>query len=168
LDAAARGMMAFCVAVRMCAAGGGKSAANAVDVRERRAGFAARALAGARNVAAAAVLAASAAWLATDAAAAATITAPGDCVMGEGDACAELAGDNPLIRKLQERSLANKEATLKKQLDEWYLRGYGDYFKVGYDKELVHLENGEWELRDPESILQRAARRLTGPAPQSK
>ena len=38
------------------------------------------------------------------------LRAPGRCANGEGDGCADLAGDNELIKSLQQKSSENREA----------------------------------------------------------
>jgi hypothetical protein len=52
------------------------------------------------------------------------------CYQGTGDGCAELSGDNPLILKLQEQSIRNRERNEKEALYAYYMKNYPDFFNT--------------------------------------
>ncbi|KAA8494997.1 hypothetical protein FVE85_3238 [Porphyridium purpureum] len=80
----------------------------------------------------------------------------GTCYFGEGDGCATLAGENELIRSLQEKSRLKKDEIVKEQRESWWARGYADYFKFGYDQDLVRSSDGSWVLKRTPSLLEKA------------
>ena len=66
------------------------------------------------------------------------------CENGEGEACTDLAEGNEYIRKLQERSKANKAANEKKLYDKTVRQlGYSDFFD-GMDLYLVQKSDGKY------------------------
>mmetsp|Transcript_784 Transcript_784/g.1312 ORF Transcript_784/g.1312 Transcript_784/m.1312 type:complete len:162 (-) Transcript_784:140-625(-) len=79
-----------------------------------------------------------------------TVGASG-CYMGVGSACDDLSAGNELIKSLQQKSRENKDKTAKELRDRYYENGYADYFMFGYDKKLVHTNDGQWLLQKPEN-----------------
>lgn len=82
---------------------------------------------------------------------AAVISAP-LCEQGQGDGCAELAGDSAYIRELQSRSSQNREERDKAALERYSVNNFGDYFAAGFPpRKLVRHKDGKYEaLTDAE------------------
>lgn len=47
-------------------------------------------------------------------------------------------------------------------VEDYWVRNYGDYFKVGSNKDLVKKEDGQWELRTPETPESKIVKSLFG------
>ena len=50
------------------------------------------------------------------------------CYQGTGDGCTEMSNDNPLIQRLQQQSVKNRERNEKEALYAYYMKNYPDFF----------------------------------------
>lgn len=82
------------------------------------------------------------------------------CIGGEGPGCEAAASESPIVRELLEKSRANRARHDKETLEEYWARGYGDYFSFGYNKELVKGEDGKWSLETPNDLRTQMENRL--------
>lgn len=89
----------------------------------------------------------------------ATISAE-QCISGEGPGCEAAAAESPVIRELLEKSRTNRAKNEKKMLEDYWARGYGDYFSYGYNKNLVHGEDGKWSLEEPNDLRSQVERKI--------
>lgn len=65
-----------------------------------------------------------------------------------------------MIRELLEKSRANRAKHEKQTLEEYWARGYGGYFSYGYNKDLVHGEDGKWSLQEPNDLRSQVERKI--------
>lgn len=79
---------------------------------------------------------------------------------GEGAGCDAAAGDNPLIRELQERSKRNKTRNDEAVRERYWREGYGSYFSFGYNRALAKdPDTGKWSLKELDDPVSTAIRK---------
>lgn len=105
------------------------------------------------RAAATAAAAAAAVLLATSLPSLAAISSA-PCVAGEGAGCAEVAEENPLVKRLQEQSRKNKDVNDQAMLEQYWKKGYNSYFSFGYNQQLQKDEaTGKWSLVTPDNPI---------------
>lgn len=76
------------------------------------------------------------------------------CVAGEGAGCADVAEENPLVKRLQEQSRKNKDTNEQAMREKYWREGYNSYFSFGYNQQLQKDEaTGKWSLVTPENPI---------------
>lgn len=85
------------------------------------------------------------------------------CVKGEGSGCEANASESPLVRKLLEKSRANRERNDQETLEKYWKQGYGDYFAYG-NKKLVKNRDGTWALEEPDDLILEIGKRIAAMA----
>ncbi|KAK1865209.1 hypothetical protein I4F81_007743 [Pyropia yezoensis] len=94
------------------------------------------------RAAATAAAAAAAVLLATSLPSLAAISSA-PCVAGEGAGCAEVAEENPLVKRLQEQSRKNKDVNDQAMLEQYWKKG-------SYKKDEA---TGKWSLVTPDNPI---------------
>ena len=83
------------------------------------------------------------------------------CALGVGDGCDDIAAGNELIRKLQERSAANREVYIKEALDAYNMKNYPDFFQ-SIGQVLVKMPDGSFKTFSEEEFSNlKAAGKIT-------
>mmetsp|Transcript_12795 Transcript_12795/g.39300 ORF Transcript_12795/g.39300 Transcript_12795/m.39300 type:complete len:155 (-) Transcript_12795:246-710(-) len=84
------------------------------------------------------------------------------CDNGVGPGCEQLSEGNKYILELQRKTAEKREQRAREALENYWQKGYSDYFKAGYNKDLVRKEDGTWELRAIETPESKAIKALFG------
>lgn len=79
------------------------------------------------------------------------------CNAGVGEGC-EAAGENALIRQLQERSKANRAKNEAAVREKYWKEGYGSYFEFSNKSLVQNPQTGQWSLEPPNDPLAKALR----------
>lgn len=68
--------------------------------------------------------------------------------------CADVAEENPLVKRLQEQSRKNKDTNEQAMREKYWREGYNSYFSFGYNQQLQKDEaTGKWSLVTPENPI---------------